>query len=117
MLGPGGTVELAGLVAFGEIEKSVQPVCDVVDRLHHVTDGGVAGRESFEDGLGDWVVLGAPEGSVANANDWERVGVLFEIASIVATEDTLLFGFGFEGIETADQRNEVMRRSLLHLLG
>ena len=80
-------------------------------------DGSPASATSFEDGLGDWVVLGAPEGSVANANDWERVGVLFEIASIVATEDTLLFGFGFEGIETADQRNEVMRRSLLHLLG
>jgi hypothetical protein len=80
-------------------------------------DGAAVSATSFEDGLGDWTVPGAPEGSVANQNDWQRVGVLFEIASIVATDDTLLFGFGFEGIETADQRNEVMRRSLVHLLG
>ncbi|WES63567.1 M14 family zinc carboxypeptidase [Microbacter sp. GSS18] len=78
---------------------------------------GSATTESFEDGLGAWSVPGAPEGSAGNANDWERVGVLFEVAAIVATDDTLLFGFGFEGISTADERNEVMARSLEHLLG
>ena len=55
-------------------------------------------------------------GSVANPNDWERVGILFEISAVVATQDTLLFGFGFEGIDTAEQRNAVMARSLAHLL-
>jgi hypothetical protein len=78
---------------------------------------GSATTESFESGLGAWSVPGAPAGSAGNANDWERVGVLFEVASIVATDDTLLFGFGFEGIATAAERNEVMARSVQHLLG
>jgi hypothetical protein len=80
-------------------------------------NGAVASETSFETDLGDWAVIGAPEGSAPNANDWERVGVLYEIASIVGTEDTLLFGFGFEGIESAAERNDVMQRSMEHLLG
>ena len=36
-------------------------------------DGGTVSDTSFEDGLGDWEVMGAPDGSVANPNDWERV--------------------------------------------
>ena len=68
-------------------------------------------------GRAGFFTLGSPEGSVANPNDWERVGIVFEIASIVGTEDTLLFGFGFEGISTTAERNEVMARSLEHLLG
>ena len=43
--------------------------------------------------------------------------MIFEIASIVGTEDTLLFGFGFEAVNTDADRNEVMRLSLEHLLG
>ena len=52
----------------------------------HTTQGT---GQSFEDGLGDWAVIGAPVGSVANPNDWERVGILFEISAVVATQDTL----------------------------
>jgi hypothetical protein len=111
--------------AGSQIEVSISYATDwgtgdlgvFLDDVTVTVDGAAVSATSFEDGLGDWTVLGAPEGSVANQNDWQRVGVLFEIASIVATDDTLLFGFGFEGIETADQRNEVMRRSLVHLLG
>jgi hypothetical protein len=88
-----------------------------VDDVTVTADGSPLSETSFEDGLDSWSVLGAPPGSAPNPNDWERVGILFEVASIVATDDTLLFGFGFEGIETAEQRNEVMRRSLEHLLG
>lgn len=51
-------------------------------------------------------VPGPPAGSIGNADDWERVGILFAVASIVATEDTLLFGFGFVGISTEAERNE-----------
>ena len=78
-------------------------------------DGAVVSESSFESGLDFFTVPGAPEGSAANPNDWERVGIIFEVASIVATEDTLYFGFGFEGITTEAERNEVMARSLSHL--
>jgi hypothetical protein len=35
---------------------------------------------------------------------------------VVATEDTLLAGFGFEGISDAATRRAVMGRALLYLL-
>ncbi len=88
-----------------------------VDDVSVTVDGAVALETSFEDGLGGFNVPGPPPGSAPNAGDWERVGIVFEIASIVATEDTLYFGFGFEGISTAAERNEVMSRSLQHLIG
>ncbi len=86
-----------------------------VDDVSVTADGATVLETSFEDGLGGFTVPGSPEGSAANTGDWDRVGILFEIASIVATEDTLYFGFGFEGISTAEERNEVMARSLQHL--
>ncbi len=88
-----------------------------VDDVSVTADGTTVLDTSFEDGLGGFTVPGSPEGSAPNSGDWERVGILFEIASIVATEDTLLFGFGFEGVTSQDERNEVMRRSMEHLLG
>ena len=111
--------------AGSEIEVSISYATDwatgdlgvFLDDVVLTVDGVAGATESFEAGLGAWSVPGAPAGSAGNANDWERVGVLFEVASIVATEDTLLFGFGFEGISTEAERNEVMARSLQHLLG
>ncbi|GLI27267.1 zinc carboxypeptidase [Agromyces rhizosphaerae] len=110
--------------AGSEIEVSISYATDwatgdlgvFVDDVVVDIDGSPT-TESFETDLGAWSVPGAPDGSAGNANDWERVGVLFEVAAIVATEDTLLFGFGFEGISTEAERNEVMSRSLDHLLG
>jgi hypothetical protein len=87
-----------------------------VDDVVVTVDGIVASETSFEEDLGSWTVPGSPPGSAPNAGDWERAGIVFQIASIVGTEDTLLFGFGFEGIESEAERNEVMRRSLQHLL-
>jgi bacillopeptidase F (M6 metalloprotease family) len=80
-------------------------------------NGAVVAQTSFEDGLGGWSVPGAPEGSAPNPGDWERVGLVLQVASVISTDDTLLFGFGFEGVETQAQRNEVMRRSIGHLIG
>ncbi len=110
--------------AGSEVEVSISYATDwgtgdlgvFLDDVSLNIDGNAVSSTSFEDGLGDWAVIGAPVGSVANPNDWERVGILFEISAVVATEDTLLFGFGFEGIDTAEQRNAVMARSLAHLL-
>lgn len=110
--------------AGSEVEVSISYATDwgtgdlgvFLDDVSLNIDGNAVSSTSFEDGLGDWAVIGAPVGSVANPNDGERVGILFEISAVVATEDTLLFGFGFEGIDTAEQRNAVMARSLAHLL-
>jgi len=111
--------------AGSEIEISISYVTDFstgnfgvfLDDVEVTIDGSGAIETSFEDGLGPFTVPGAPPGSTPNPNDWERVGVLFAVSSIIATEDTLLFGFGFEGISTDAERNEVMARALEHLLG
>lgn len=111
--------------AGSQVEVSISYVTDwatgdlgiFIDDAVVTVDGAATSESSFEDGLDDWSVLGAPEGSAPNFRDWERVGILFEVASIVSTEDTLLFGFGFEGIESGDERNEVMGRSMEFLLG
>ncbi|MGH2994903.1 MAG: hypothetical protein ACRDON_05870 [Gaiellaceae bacterium] len=78
---------------------------------------GGDGSTSFETGLDGWTVPGPPTGSAANPNDWERTGsVGFDEGAVVATADTLYFGFGFEGITDAATRNDVMGRSLQYLL-
>jgi hypothetical protein len=72
---------------------------------------------SFESGLDGWVVSGAPPGSAANGNDWivtDAGG--FPVGAAISTPDSLLLGFGFEGIATPAERNEVMGRALQHLL-
>jgi hypothetical protein len=96
--------------AFGELGV-------FVDDTTVTVEGGVAAETSFEEDLGGWEVIGAPEGSAPSPRDWERVGVLYEAGAAVTTEDTILHGFGFEGIETAEQRNEVMQRSMSYLIG
>ncbi|HKJ55511.1 MAG TPA: M14 family zinc carboxypeptidase, partial [Nitriliruptoraceae bacterium] len=111
--------------AGSEIEVSISYATDwstgdlgvFLDDVSISADGGVVTETSFESDLGGWSVPGAPDGTAPNANDWERVGIVFEVAAIVATEDTLLFGFGFEGVTSEAERNEVMSRSLDHLLG
>ena len=70
---------------------------------------------SFEDGLGGWAVGGPPAGS-NNSNDWIRTQKIFEDAAIVATEDSLYFGFGLEGVTGADARADTMDRAMAHLL-
>ena len=44
-------------------------------------------------------------------------GSRVEVWRIVALDSSILMGFGFEGITSQAQRNEVMRRTLDHLLG
>jgi hypothetical protein len=82
-----------------------------------VSHGG--GSHGFEDGTTDgWTVAGAAPGSDANPNDWEvTTSVGFEEGAVTSTEDTLYFGFGFEGITRTPQRRNVMRRSMNYLLG
>lgn len=116
--------DLTGYVG-SEIELVVSYVTDpatgglgaIIDDTKLVTATGETEAEGFEEGLGAWEVLGAPEGSPENFSDWERSDGLAELASVVATEDTLLFGFGLEQLATDDERAEVVGRILAHFGG
>ncbi|MEI5584829.1 MULTISPECIES: M14 family metallopeptidase [unclassified Agromyces] len=111
--------------AGGEVEIVVSYVTDpafgglgaIIDDTKLVTTSGATQAEGFEEGLGAWEVLGAPEGSPENLSDWERSDGLAELASVTATEDTLLFGFGLEQLATPEERAEVVGRILAHFGG
>ena len=75
------------------------------------------GSTTFETDLGGWTVSGAPAGSAPNPNDFVRTtGAGFPEGAAVATDDTLMFGFGLEGITDAEQRKAVMGRAMSYLL-
>ena len=67
-----------------------------------------------------WTVgpaTGPAPGSAPNPNNFERLAAGgFKEGPVVATPDTLYFGFGFEGISTPSARNTVMARSMAYLL-
>lgn len=76
------------------------------------------GTTSFESGLDGWAVTGPPAGSAPNGNNFVRTTAAgFPEGAVVRTADTLYFGFGFEGINGVQTRNEVMGRSMQYLLG
>jgi murein tripeptide amidase MpaA len=61
-----------------------------------------------------WQIGPPPEGTDNPTNGWTRRGQEFTEGGVVATDDTVYTGFGFEGInETA--RTEFLRRTLDHL--
>ncbi|NUT99565.1 MAG: zinc carboxypeptidase [Saccharothrix sp.] len=116
------TVDLSAY-ANGQVEVSIAYVSDwsiqglgvFIDDIEVST--GV-GSTSFEAGLDGWAFTGPPAGSAANPNNFARITEAgFPEGAVVATEDTLYFGFGFEGIDGASTRNAVMGRVLDHLLG
>ena len=88
----------------------------ILDDVRLVTTEGVVETEGFEDGLGTWQVLGPPEGSGDNARDWEQARQLGDFNAGVATEDTLILGFGIEQLESPEARAELVADAL-ELLG
>ena len=91
--------------------------------LDDITVSTEAGTESFETGLGAWTVAGPPPGSQINGNDWTRTtdvgyeeGAVVTMAPTNADFRTLYFGFGFEGVTSAEKRNELMGRAIDYLL-
>ena len=75
------------------------------------------GTTSFEDGLAGWTVPGAPPGSAPNPNDVTRTTAAgFPEGAAIATENTIYFGFGFEGITDAETRNAVIGSAMEYLL-
>jgi Zinc carboxypeptidase len=75
------------------------------------------GTTSFETGMDGWTAPGAPPGSSPNANEFTRITAAgFPEGPVATTADSIYFGFGFEGIKDAGDRNEVMGRAIGHLL-
>jgi hypothetical protein len=75
------------------------------------------GTTSFETGMDGWTAIGAPPGSSPNPNDFDRTTAAgFPEGPVAVTEDSIYFGFGFEGITDEADRNEVMGRAIAQLL-
>jgi hypothetical protein len=80
-----------------------------------VTRDGVTESTSFEDGNGGWVAAPAPEGTEDDSHWANRTSVGYKDGPGVATNDTLYYGFGFEGIRTAAERNAFMGDAMRYL--
>ncbi|MFI6598072.1 M14 family zinc carboxypeptidase [Nonomuraea sp. NPDC050536] len=80
-------------------------------------DGATADETSFESDLGGWTVAGPPEGSTTSVNNWFRTNQVFEEGAGIVTKNTVYLGFGAEALSTPEQRADLMKKSLKHLLG
>ena len=104
-----------------QVELSITYVSDegfqglgvFVDDAKITVDGATLTETSFEDGLGGWEVPGAPEGSGGNANDWiSSTSVGYVDGPGVATEDTIYWGFGLEGVSGAGARATLIKDAM-----
>ncbi len=76
------------------------------------------GSTSFEGtDTGGWQITGPPPGSGANANNFEVTDAGgFPVGASITTPKSILSGYGFETISTADERKAVMGRIAGYLL-
>jgi Zinc carboxypeptidase/Immune inhibitor A peptidase M6 len=80
-----------------------------VDDTDVLVDGASVASTSFEDDLGGWSVPGAPADSGPNSNDWERTAsVGFVDGPGIATDHSLYWGFGLEGVTDRATRATLM---------
>ena len=106
-----------------DVELSISYVTDpgsggvgvFVDDTHVVIDG-VDDADGFEGPTSDWAVGISPEGSPPPAAVWEIGEVLFTLYAATSTEDTLMLGFGLEQMASADERSDLVGRTLDKLL-
>ncbi|MFH8802983.1 M14 family zinc carboxypeptidase [Streptomyces sp. NPDC017936] len=87
----------------------------LVDDASVVLGGTAVETEGFETSLGAWSVPGPPAGSPAVVEDWARTGALFQTFAAVATDDTVLLGFGLEHVTSAAARATLIGRALASL--
>jgi hypothetical protein len=80
-----------------------------------VTLDGATESTSFEDGNGGWEPTAAPEGTEDDSHWANRTSVGYKDGAGVATDDTLYYGFGFEGIRSGSLRNVFMADALRYL--
>jgi len=104
-----------------KVEVSVAYVSDAntggtglfIDDTKVVTSAGVLDAEGFETGMGPWAFAPAPPGDLG-LGTFSRSQAVFNNA-IVATDDTMLFGFGLEQLANPADRKAVMDRALREL--
>jgi hypothetical protein len=108
-----------------QVEVSISYVSDwatqglgvFVDDIAVSTGAGTTSFENDGNTLDGWTVTGPPAGSAPNPNNFElRPSGSFKEGPVVATPDTLYFGFGFEGVSTPGARNALMGRAMEYLL-
>jgi hypothetical protein len=85
-----------------------------VDDAKIVVDGTTVDETSFEDALGNWEAGPPPAGTESLENGWRSSGTSFIEGGVVATDDSVYTGFGFEGMNAA-ARPEFMKRVMAHL--
>ena len=93
--------------AFGGVGAFVDDTVITVD--------GAPDADGFEAPTSSWTIEGSPEGSPPNTGDWEIGEKLVDSFAGTSTEDTLLFGFGFEQLADVS-RADLMKRALDDLL-
>ena len=79
-----------------------------------VTIDGAVESTDFESGNGGWEPAPPPEGTDFDDANWTRATQQFIEGGIVGTTDTILTGFGFEGMN-ASARPAFMKRALTYL--
>ncbi|WP_053226018.1 M14 family metallopeptidase [Solirubrobacter soli] len=86
-----------------------------VDAVQVVKDGVVSESQGFENGLAPWVAGPQPAGT-ENAATWVARGAVgFTEGPGIATDDTLLWSFGLEGVSTRAERSAVLKDALTYL--
>jgi hypothetical protein len=86
-----------------------------LDDVDTVRDGHVIESQGFESGLGEWKAGPPPAGTGSEAA-WTSGGrVGFVDAPGVATAQTLLWGFGLEGVTGASARAQLLGDALAYL--
>jgi hypothetical protein len=113
-----------GAYAGKQVEVSItyvsdwatQGLGDFVDDVVVSTGDGSTSFEDDGDVMDGWAATGPPAGSAPNPNNFERLAAGgFKEGPVVATPDTLYFGFGFEGVSTPSARNALMGRAMEYL--
>jgi hypothetical protein len=104
-----------------QVEVSITHVTDpavlglgvFVDDTKVTADGATVDATSFETDLGGWTVPGPPADHGNNANDWIRTqSVGFVDGPGVATDHSVYWGFGLEGVTGAGNRATLIKDAL-----
>ncbi|RVX44197.1 immune inhibitor A peptidase M6 [Nonomuraea polychroma] len=108
-----------------QVELSISYISDwatqgagvFLDDFKVTLDGATAEETSFESDLGGWTVGAPPGGTSTSINNWFRTDQVFEEGGGIVTKDTVYLGFGAESITDQATRTDLIKRSMLHLLG